>query len=88
MFLEFILGLATLMVLLTVGLFLLKVVFALVLIPVKILFFLTKGLLALVIGIPLLLLGGVLLASALPVVLVAVILPLCLLGGIVVAIVH
>ena len=88
MFFELILGLATLMILLTVGLFLLKVIFTVIIIPVKILFFLTKGLLALVVGIPLLLIAAAFLATTLPLALILVILPLCLLGGLVVAIFH
>jgi hypothetical protein len=68
-----------------VGLLLLKLFFSLVLLPVKLALFFVKGLLTLVVGIPLLLLLGVLFAAALPLVLILVVLPLCLLGGLVYA---
>jgi len=53
--LELIILLSILMVALSVGMLLLKFVFAMVLLPFKILFFLTKGLLALVFVVPLML---------------------------------
>ena len=59
--LELIILLSILMVALSVGMLLLKFVFAMVLLPFKLVFFLTKGLLALVFVVPLMLILGVVL---------------------------
>ena len=81
MFVEAILGLFVLMVIGTVILGVLKLVVGLVLLPLKLAFFLTKGLLALVIGLPLLLIGGLLMGAVVPVVLLVVLAPVWILGG-------
>jgi hypothetical protein len=84
MLLEAIILLSLLMVALSVGMFLLKFVFAVVLIPIKVAFFLTKGLLGLLIVVPLLLIFGSIFLALLPVgaaLLVLLVLPLVLLGG-------
>lgn len=81
MFLEAIIGLAILIFAGSIILGLLKLVFAVVLLPIKLMLFLTKGLLALVIGLPLLLLGGLVLGAAVPLLLVVFMLPIWLLGG-------
>lgn len=60
---------------------LLKLLFGLVLLPLKLAFVLTKGLLFLVIGLPLLLLGGLFLGAALPLVLLVVLAPVWIVGG-------
>jgi hypothetical protein len=80
--LEAIIGLTILMVVLSMGLLLLKFVFAMVLIPVKILFFLTKGLLSLLLVIPLLFIFGAVVAAVVPISLVFLVLPILALGGI------
>jgi hypothetical protein len=85
---EFFIGLMALLLLLSVGLLILKVVFSLVLLPIKLAWFLTKSLLALVIGLPLLLVLAALMFTGLPLLLVVAALPLCLVGGIVYAVVH
>jgi len=81
MFVEAILGLFVLMVIGTLVLGVLKLVVGLVLLPLKLAFFLTKGLLALVIGLPLLLIGGLLMGAVVPVVLLVVLAPVWILGG-------
>lgn len=80
--LEAIIGLTILMVVLSVGMLLLKFVFAMVLIPVKILFFLTKGLLSLLLVIPLLFIFGAVVAAVVPIGLIFLVLPILALGGI------
>jgi len=86
MFVEAILGLFVLMVIGTLVLGVLKLVVGLVLLPLKLAFFLTKGLLALVIGLPLLLIGGLLMGAVVPVVLLVVLAPVWILGGLACAI--
>ena len=83
---EAIIALTVLLVVLSVGLLLLKFVFTLVLIPIKIAFFLTKGLLGLLLILPLLLVMGALITAVLPLALVLLALPALLLGGIVCAV--
>lgn len=80
--LEAIIGLMILTVLLSVGLLLLKFVFALVLIPVKIAFFLTKGLLGLLLLIPLLFIIGSVILAVVPIGLIFLLLPVLAVGGI------
>ncbi len=80
--LEAIIGLAILMVVLSVGMLLLKFAFAVVLIPVKIAFFLTKGLLSLLLIIPLVFIFGALFVAVVPIGLVFLVLPILALGGI------
>lgn len=83
MFLESILALA---VLLFVGAFvvgLLKLFLGLVLLPVKIALWLAHGLLALVIGLPVLLLAGLLLGAVLPAVLLVFVVPIWILGAVI-----
>ena len=84
---EAIIALTVLLVVLSVGLLLLKFVFTLVLIPIKIAFFLTKGLLGLLLILPLLLVMGALITAVLPLALVLLALPALLLGGIVCAVI-
>jgi len=79
--LELIILLSILMVALSVGMLLLKFVFAVVLLPFKILFFLTKGLLALVFIVPLMLILGVLFLAVIPVGAIILLLPVIVLGG-------
>ncbi len=80
--LELIIVLSILMVAMSVGLLLLKFVFALVLLPFKLMFALTKGLLGLVFMVPLLLIVGVLLTAVVPLGLLVLLLPVIILGGI------
>ncbi len=86
--LELIIVLSILMVGMSVGLLLLKFVFALVLLPFKLVFFLTKGLLGLLFVVPLLLIGGALLTAVVPLGLLVLVLPLIILGGITVSLVS
>ena len=86
--LEAIIGLAILMVILSVGMLLLKFAFAVVLIPVKIVFFLTKGLLSLLLFIPLLLVFGVLITAVVPLGLIFLVLPILAVGGITYGLFH
>lgn len=81
MFLDAIIGLMVLLLLGSLVLGLLKFVFAMVLLPLKLVLWLTQGLLALVIGLPLLLIGGLLLGAAVPAVLLILLAPVWLLGG-------
>ena len=83
MFLETIIGLAVLLFLGSIVLGLVKLAFAVILLPLKLMLVLSKGLLLLFFGLPLLLLGGLLLGAALPLVLAAVVVPAWLLGGLV-----
>ncbi len=82
MFLEAIILLTILMVVLSVGALLLKFVFAMVLLPFKLVFFLTKGLLGLVILLPLLLILGSLFVAVVPVGVAILFLPLVIVGGV------
>ena len=79
--LEMIILLSLLMVALSVGMLLLKFVFAMVLLPFKILFFLTKGLLALVFVVPLMLILGTVFLAVIPVGAFVLFLPVIVLGG-------
>ncbi len=79
--LELIIFLSILIVALSVGMLLLKFVFAMVLLPFKILFFLTKGLLALVFVVPLMLILGALFLALIPVGAIILFLPVIVLGG-------
>ena len=79
--LELIILLSILMVALSVGMLLLKFVFAMVLLPFKILFFLTKGLLALVFVVPLMLILGTLFLAVIPIGAIILFLPVIVLGG-------
>lgn len=78
-----VIALTVLLVVLSVGLLLLKFVFTLVVIPIKIALFLTKGLLGVLLLLPLLLIMGALITAVLPLGLVLLALPALLLGGIV-----
>ena len=84
---EAIIALSILMVILSVGLLLLKFVFAMVILPFKLLFFLSKGLLALLIIVPLLLIVGTLVTAVLPLGALLFLLPVLILGGLVRALV-
>ena len=79
--LEMIILLSLLMVALSVGMLLLKFVFAMVLLPFKILFFLTKGLLALVLVVPVMLILGTVFLTVIPFAAVILFLPVIVLGG-------
>lgn len=83
MILEAIILLAILMVALSVGLLLLKVVFAVVLLPLKLAFFLTKGLFGLLIVLPLLLVIGTVFLAVVPVGAALLFLPVLVFGGLV-----
>ena len=80
--LEAIIGLTILLVVLSVGLLLLKFAFAVVMIPVKIAFFLTKGLLSLLLVIPLLFILGAVITAVVPIGLIFLLLPVLAIGGI------
>ena len=82
MFVEAIIALIALIFFGSLLLGLFKLVFALVLIPVKLFLLLTKGLLGLVLVLPLLLLGGLLLGAALPLLLLVILAPVWILGGV------
>ncbi len=62
---------------------LLKLVFGLVLLPLKLALWLAHGLLALVIGLPLLLLGGLLIGAVLPAILLVFAVPIWILGAVI-----
>jgi len=79
-FVDAVVGLAILTVFLSVGLLVLKFVFALVILPLKLAFFLTKGLLALVIALPLMLILGTVFLGLLPLGLILFFLPVIVLG--------
>ncbi|MCK9996598.1 MAG: hypothetical protein KAH56_10030 [Candidatus Krumholzibacteria bacterium] len=79
--LELIILLSILMVALSVGMLLLKFVFAMVLLPFKILFFLTKGLLTLVFVVPVMLILGTVFMAVIPVAAIILFLPVIILGG-------
>ena len=79
--LEMIILLSILMVALSVGMLLLKFVFAVVLLPFKILFFLTKGLLTLVFVVPVMLILGTVFMAVIPVAAIILFLPVIVLGG-------
>jgi hypothetical protein len=79
--LELIILLSLLMVALSVGMLLLKFVFAVVLLPFKLAFFLTKGLLTLVFIIPLMLILGTVFLAVIPIGAIVLFLPVILLGG-------
>ena len=80
--LELIILLSILMVALSVGMLLLKFVFTMILLPFKILFFLTKGLLGLVLLVPLLLIFGVAFLAVVPIGAIILFLPLLSAAGI------
>ena len=82
MFVEAIIALIALLFFGSLLLGMLKLVFALVLIPVKLFLLLTKGLLGLVLVLPLLLLGGLLLGAAVPLLLLVILAPVWILGGV------
>lgn len=82
MLLEAIIGIAVLIFVGSLVLGLLKLVFTVVLLPLKLMLLLTQGLLGLVIGLPLLVLGALVFGVALPVVLIVVLAPVWILGGI------
>lgn len=79
--LELIILLSLLMVALSVGMLLLKFVFAMVLLPLKLAFFLTKGLLFLVFVVPLMLVLGTLFLAVIPIAAVVLFIPVVVLGG-------
>ena len=79
--LELIILLSIVMVALSVGMLLLKFVFAMVLLPLKLAFFLTKGLLTLVFVVPLVLVLGTLFLAVIPVGAIILFLPVIVLGG-------
>lgn len=85
MFIEALVALAILIFAGSLVLGLLKFVFTMILLPVKLAFVLTKGLLGLVIGLPLLLLGGLLLGAGLPLLLLVILAPVWIIGGLVCA---
>ncbi len=85
MFIEAIVALAILIFAGSIVLGLLKFVFTMILLPVKLAFVLTKGLLGLVIGLPLLLLGGLVLGAGLPLLLLVILAPVWIIGGLVCA---
>lgn len=85
--LELIILLSILMVALSVGMLLLKFVFTMILLPFKILFFLTKGLLGLVLLVPLLLILGVVFLAVVPLGAIILFLPLIVLGGVTCAVI-
>ena len=80
---EAVIALSILMILLSVGLLLLKFVFAVVLVPLKIALFLTKGLLGLLVLLPMLLIVGTIITAILPVGILLLALPVLILGGVV-----
>lgn len=84
---EAIIALTILVVILSVGLLLLKFAFAMVILPFKVLFFLSKGLLALLIIVPLLLIVGTLVTAILPLAALLFLLPVLILGGLVCSVV-
>ena len=85
MFIEAIVALAILIFAGSLVLGLIKFVFTMILLPVKLVFVLSKGLLGLVIGLPLLLIGGLLLGAGLPLLLLVILAPVWIIGGLVCA---
>lgn len=81
--LEAIIALSILVVVLSVGLLFLKFIFAVALVPVKIAIFLSKGLLFLIVVLPLLLIVGTVVAAVLPLGILLLALPVLAIGGIV-----
>lgn len=79
--LELIILLSIVMVALSVGMLLLKFVFAMVLLPLKLAFLLTKGLLTLVFVVPAMLILGTLILAVIPVGAFVLLLPVIVLGG-------
>jgi len=79
--LELIILFSILLVALSAGMLLLKFVFAMVLLPFKIAFFLTKGLLTLVFIVPLMLILGTVFLAVIPIGAVLLFLPVIVLGG-------
>lgn len=79
--LELIILLSIVMVALSVGMLLLKFVFAMVLLPLKLAFLLTKGLLTLVFVVPLMLVLGTVFLAVIPVGAIVLLLPVIVLGG-------
>jgi hypothetical protein len=86
--LELIILLSIVMVAMSVGMLLLKFVFAMVLLPLKLAFLLTKGLLTLVFVVPLMLVLGTLFLAVIPVGAFVLLLPVILLGGLTLKIVS
>lgn len=87
--LELLFGFVVVVFLLSLGIGLLKLVFGLVLLPIKLAFWLVKGLLVLVVGLPVALAAGaVLFGAVVPLAALLLLAPLWLLGAIVVAIAH
>lgn len=79
--LELVILLSIVMVALSVGMLLLKFVFAMVLLPFKLAFFLTKGLLTLVFIVPIMLILGTLFLTVIPLGAFVLFLPVIVLGG-------
>ena len=79
--LELIILLSIVMVALSVGMLLLKFVFAVVLLPLKLAFLLTKGLLTLVFVVPAMLILGTVILAVIPVGAFVLLLPVIVLGG-------
>jgi hypothetical protein len=86
--LELIILLSIVMVALSIGMLLLKFVFAMVLLPLKLAFLMTKGLLTLVFVVPLMLVLGTLFLAVIPVGAFVLLLPVILLGGLTLKIVS
>jgi hypothetical protein len=82
MLIEAIILLSVLMLVLSVGLLLLKFVFFMVMLPLKLAFWLSKGLLGLLIVVPLLLVVGSLVLSMVPLGLLLLLLPVLVVGGV------
>ena len=83
MFLESIIAMTVLILIGVLVLGLLKLLFGLILLPLKLALWLAHGLLALVIGLPLLLLAGLLLGAVLPAVLLFVVIPVWIVGAVI-----
>jgi hypothetical protein len=79
--LELIILLSILMVAMSIGMLLLKFVFAMVLLPLKLVFLLTKGLLTLVFIVPLMLILGTVFLTVIPFGAFILFLPVIVLGG-------
>jgi hypothetical protein len=82
-FLESIIALIALAIVISLLLGVLKLVFGLVLLPLKLGLLLTQGLITLVLGLPLLLIVGLLLGAVLPIALIAFVIPVWVLGAVV-----
>ena len=80
---EAIIALSILVVVLSVGLLCLKFLFAVALVPIKLAIFLTKGLLLLIVVLPLLLIVGTVIAAVLPLGILLLALPVLAIGGLV-----